>query len=354
MSSVQKLVTDEDVFPTKYGTSLPCCTPPYWAAVAAYGKGPDLWDRDSCVTWTVKPGRCALAGVSLATPGSGTWSLCHPAPPPVPWGCCSPSHWGPDSQQAVATLHPDLAGGAPGQYRAHRGWHLAGGRYSYTLVPVLLCGPGHVEAQEHVSGKHMGPRGQVYTLGGQWQGHGPLDAEAASIDQQAPSSRGQAKGDRPLGCLPVGCSVGRPWQVGTLQASPADHLLPDGGCLGSEGLVDGAECGLTLWALSPGREFPSSFESLVKKICKYLFHVLAHIYWSHFKETLALELHGHLNTLYVHFILFAREFNLLDPKETAVMDDLTEVLCSGGGRGGGGGDGASGGGAGAQNHGKER
>lgn len=118
--------------------------------------------------------------------------------------------------------------------------------------------------------------------------------------------------------------------------------------------VDGAQCGLTLWTLSPGREFPSSFESLVKKICKYLFHVLAHIYWSHFKETLALELHGHLNTLYVHFILFAREFNLLDSKDTAVMDDLTEVLCSGGGRGGGGGEGASGGGAGAQNHGKER
>ncbi|XP_036171716.1 MOB kinase activator 2 isoform X5 [Myotis myotis] len=103
-----------------------------------------------------------------------------------------------------------------------------------------------------------------------------------------------------------------------------------------------------------GREFPSSFESLVKKICRYLFHVLAHIYSSHFKETLALELHGHLNTLYIHFILFAREFNLLDPKETAIMDDLTEVLCSGGGHGGGSTDGASGGGAGAQNHVKER
>jgi len=86
----------------------------------------------------------------------------------------------------------------------------------------------------------------------------------------------------------------------------------------------------------------------VKKICKYLFHVLAHIYSAHFKETLALELHGHLNTLYAHFILFAREFNLLDPKETAVMDDLTEALC-----GGGGGDGP-GGAAGAQNHVKER
>uniref|UniRef100_A0A5F9C4F6 MOB kinase activator 2 n=1 Tax=Oryctolagus cuniculus TaxID=9986 RepID=A0A5F9C4F6_RABIT len=100
-------------------------------------------------------------------------------------------------------------------------------------------------------------------------------------------------------------------------------------------------------AAPPGREFPSSFESLVKKICRFLFHVLGHIYWAHFKETLALELHGHLNTLYVHFILFAREFNLLDPKETAVMDDLTEVLCGGPG-------GAGGGGPGAQNHVKER
>ncbi|XP_062973182.1 MOB kinase activator 2 isoform X1 [Elgaria multicarinata webbii] len=113
-----------------------------------------------------------------------------------------------------------------------------------------------------------------------------------------------------------------------------------------------------------GKEFPNSFESLVKKICKYLFHVLAHIYSSHFKETLALELHGHLNTLYIHFILFIREFNLVDPKETTIMDDLTEVLCSssgsssssnGSGNGSGGsGSGSSGSSAGAQNHVKER
>ncbi|KAG2462061.1 MOB kinase activator 2-like isoform X2 [Polypterus senegalus] len=77
-----------------------------------------------------------------------------------------------------------------------------------------------------------------------------------------------------------------------------------------------------------GKEFPNSFESLVKKICKYLFHVLAHIYWVHFKETVALDLQGHLNTLYAHFIVFIREFNLVDPKETSIMDDLTEVLFS--------------------------
>uniref|UniRef100_A0A3Q4HBE0 MOB kinase activator 2a n=1 Tax=Neolamprologus brichardi TaxID=32507 RepID=A0A3Q4HBE0_NEOBR len=77
-----------------------------------------------------------------------------------------------------------------------------------------------------------------------------------------------------------------------------------------------------------GKEFPNSFESLVKKICRYLFHVLAHLYWAHFKETVALELQGHLNTLYAHFIVFVREFNLVDPKETCIMDDLSEILCT--------------------------
>ncbi|XP_048886945.1 MOB kinase activator 2-like isoform X1 [Brienomyrus brachyistius] len=77
-----------------------------------------------------------------------------------------------------------------------------------------------------------------------------------------------------------------------------------------------------------GKEFPSAFEAVVKKICRYLFHVLAHIYWAHFKESVALELQGHLNTLYAHFIVFVREFNLVDPKETSIMDDLSEVLCT--------------------------
>ncbi|KAJ6665074.1 hypothetical protein lerEdw1_005305 [Lerista edwardsae] len=117
------------------------------------------------------------------------------------------------------------------------------------------------------------------------------------------------------------------------------------------------EIDLNEWLASNSKEFPNSFESLVKKICKYLFHVLAHIYSSHFKETLALELHGHLNTLYTHFILFIREFNLVDPKETTIMDDLTEVLCSSSGssssNGSGNGSGGSGSSA-AQNHVKER
>uniref|UniRef100_A0A3B3CWX3 MOB kinase activator 2a n=1 Tax=Oryzias melastigma TaxID=30732 RepID=A0A3B3CWX3_ORYME len=73
-----------------------------------------------------------------------------------------------------------------------------------------------------------------------------------------------------------------------------------------------------------GKEFPNSFESLVKKICRYLFHVLAHLYWAHFKETVALDLQGHLNTLFAHFMVFVREFNLVDPKET-----FLQVTCRG-------------------------
>uniref|UniRef100_A0A3B4ZY14 Uncharacterized protein n=1 Tax=Stegastes partitus TaxID=144197 RepID=A0A3B4ZY14_9TELE len=48
------------------------------------------------------------------------------------------------------------------------------------------------------------------------------------------------------------------------------------------------------------KEFPNSFESLVKKICRYLFHMLTHLYW------------GHLNTLYAHFI------------ETCIIDDPSD------------------------------
>lgn len=183
----------------------------------------------------------------------------------------------------------------------------------------------------------------------------PLEPEYVGRSQQPRPGVGKS-----LWCLLMGRScccwgfVGleggrvKVWVAGTRPTRLGARGLASVGAKGCLQLV-------TRWP-SPGREFPSSFESLVRKICRHLFHVLAHIYWAHFKETLALELHGHLNTLYVHFILFAREFNLLDPKETAIMDDLTEVLCSGAGgvHSGGSGDGAGSGGPGAQNHVKER
>uniref|UniRef100_A0A8C4RW99 MOB kinase activator 2 n=1 Tax=Erpetoichthys calabaricus TaxID=27687 RepID=A0A8C4RW99_ERPCA len=72
-----------------------------------------------------------------------------------------------------------------------------------------------------------------------------------------------------------------------------------------------------------GSTFPPGFIFMAQKIFLYLFHILAHFYWAHFQEIARLELHPHLNTLYFHFISFSQEFKLLEPQETAIMDELT-------------------------------
>ncbi|XP_039617469.1 MOB kinase activator 2 isoform X1 [Polypterus senegalus] len=75
-----------------------------------------------------------------------------------------------------------------------------------------------------------------------------------------------------------------------------------------------------------GSTFPPGFIFMAQKIFLYLFHILAHFYWAHFQEIARLELHPHLNTLYFHFISFSQEFKLLEPQETAIMDELSRAL----------------------------
>ncbi|XP_064480413.1 MOB kinase activator-like 2 isoform X2 [Ornithodoros turicata] len=74
------------------------------------------------------------------------------------------------------------------------------------------------------------------------------------------------------------------------------------------------------------RDFPSSFESLVKKIHRLLLHVLAHLYHAHFREMVLLQLHGHLHSLFAHFTLFNYHFSLVDPKDAEVLQDLAVAL----------------------------
>ena len=40
----------------------------------------------------------------------------------------------------------------------------------------------------------------------------------------------------------------------------------------------------TVFPTKHGNEFPANFETVLKKVQKLLFHVVAHIYHSHFKE----------------------------------------------------------------------
>lgn len=76
----------------------------------------------------------------------------------------------------------------------------------------------------------------------------------------------------------------------------------------------------------PANEFPSSFESIVRKILRLLYHVVAHIYHCHFREVAELELHAHLNCVFAHLTLLNQRFNLIDPKETEILGDLEAAL----------------------------
>ena len=79
----------------------------------------------------------------------------------------------------------------------------------------------------------------------------------------------------------------------------------------------------TLFPTKHGHEFPSNFDQILRRIQKLLFHVVAHIYHSHFREVskskielnwkkkwilqiVLLGLHAHLNSIFAHII----EFNL--------------------------------------------
>ncbi|XP_026220988.1 serine/threonine-protein phosphatase 6 regulatory subunit 2 isoform X3 [Anabas testudineus] len=75
-----------------------------------------------------------------------------------------------------------------------------------------------------------------------------------------------------------------------------------------------------------GSMFPTGFVFLVQKVFLLLFRTLAHIYWSHYRETLALGLHPHLNTLFTHLTLFSRQHALLEPEETEPLQDLITAL----------------------------
>ncbi|KAG8433958.1 hypothetical protein GDO86_012351 [Hymenochirus boettgeri] len=74
------------------------------------------------------------------------------------------------------------------------------------------------------------------------------------------------------------------------------------------------------------KEFPKGFRPAIQKTFRFLFHLLGHIYTCHYKTAVMLELHPHMNTLYLHLLLFCAEFDLLDSKEMALSEDLTTAL----------------------------
>lgn len=77
-----------------------------------------------------------------------------------------------------------------------------------------------------------------------------------------------------------------------------------------------------------GVPFPKNFMSVAKTILKRLFRVYAHIYHQHFDSVMQLQEEAHLNTSFKHFIFFVQEFNLIDRRELAPLQELIEKLGS--------------------------
>jgi len=94
-----------------------------------------------------------------------------------------------------------------------------------------------------------------------------------------------------------------------------------------------------------GVPFPRNFRDTVRTIVRRLFRVYAHIYSNHFDHICALGIEGwlffvalerlliiisaaHLNTSYRHFFLFVNEFDLVDKKELAPLDELNDAILA--------------------------
>jgi MOB kinase activator 1 len=81
-----------------------------------------------------------------------------------------------------------------------------------------------------------------------------------------------------------------------------------------------------LFPTQPGATFDRDFMTVCRTLFKRLFRVYAHIYASHLDVIHMLDASEHLNTSFKHFVLFVREFELLDSKELRPAADLIQSL----------------------------
>jgi len=77
-----------------------------------------------------------------------------------------------------------------------------------------------------------------------------------------------------------------------------------------------------------GLSFPKNFESVAKTIMRRLFRIYAHIYYQHMQDIEALKEEAHLNTSFKHFILFVREFRLIENRELQPLQEIIRKLTT--------------------------
>lgn len=75
-----------------------------------------------------------------------------------------------------------------------------------------------------------------------------------------------------------------------------------------------------------GRDFPPNFIYTVRHLVRQMMRIFCHVYYHHFEQIVHLCLEGHYNSLFAHFISFAKEFDLLEQKDVEPLMGLIEIL----------------------------
>jgi MOB kinase activator 1 len=84
----------------------------------------------------------------------------------------------------------------------------------------------------------------------------------------------------------------------------------------------------TIFPVRVGEPFPSNIREIVCTMFKRLFRVYAHMYLHHFQVLQEMGAEPHLNTCFRHFVLFVIEFDLIEHKELAPLQDLIDKLMA--------------------------
>lgn len=82
----------------------------------------------------------------------------------------------------------------------------------------------------------------------------------------------------------------------------------------------------TIFPMRVGEPFPPNIRQVICSIFKRLFRVYAHIYVLHFTSMQEMGAEPHLNTCFRHFMLFVREFDLIDQQELAPLRELIDKI----------------------------
>lgn len=72
--------------------------------------------------------------------------------------------------------------------------------------------------------------------------------------------------------------------------------------------------------------WPKNYFKLISKIMSRLFRIFAHIYVHHYNDMTSFGSIAHLNTLFIHFMLFSWEFKLIDKSEMKPLKFVIERL----------------------------